>query len=525
MTAVFNFILKLIFHSLPVPILDNLVNSSLPKTERGLKIFSRIDPSLFDLVSRRKVLCLFRNARNRIPAYSKFLRQHNISPEQVRSLNDLNNCVPQTTKKNYVQLFPLAETCYNASLPKIGFLEESAGTSGKSTYWVKSLEEENESLSMTIASMNYLFGFKKNERIIILNCYMMGGWTGGLRFASRMGNLGVVRNIGPDPGKVIQCLTELGKDYTYLLGAYPPFIIDLLNFQNKPIHFDWKNYRINIFCGGEGFVEEWREYVASRLHKGALIFSDYGAIDMDVGLSSETPFSVVVRRLINNDGQLRHKLFQSDRLPVYVGQYSPTKYYIRNTINPDGQKEPEVTVLNLKSVSPKIKYIIGDEGGVVGFRDLVQILEQSGYSIPTLKKEYKLPIVIPFPILYIYGRSDGTVTINGALISPSEINRAILSDPELVSAIHTFKLSVATDHDNRIKLYVLLEIRADTTVSPAFKEKCSNTILNTLLQSNECFRVEYEKNPETHKPVYEFIQFQTGIFNPNKSSLKNSYLI
>lgn len=521
---ILNLILKVVFHLLPVNILDKLVNSSLPKTESELKIFSKINPVLFEYVSQKKVLYLFQKAAVQVPAYKRFLQEKNIASDKISKIKDFEELVPQTTKSNYVKMHSLADRCYDGLFPQKGYLEESSGTCGNPTFWIKSLNEENESLSMTKASINYLYGFKKGEKVLILNCYLMGGWTGGLRFASRMGNLGIVKNIGPDPQKVIQCLMELGSEFTYLIGAYPPFVVDLLDFVNKPDQFNWNDYTIHILSGGEGFVEEWREYVYSKLKKGALIYSDYGAIDLDVGISTETPFSVVVRKLINTDRQLRQKILASDRLPVYIGQYAPTKYYIGNTLNSESRMEPEITVLNLKSVSPKIKYVIGDEGEVVRFSALMQILEQSGYSVSTLKKIYQIPIIVPFPLLCIYGRSDGTVTINGAIISPSEINRAILSDPDLVSAIHSFKLSVTSDTQNKIRLFIYLEIRKDLRLDALSEARYGGAILNSLLESNECFRIDYEKNPETHKPLFEFVPFQSGIFSSNKDYAKNNYI-
>ncbi|NSW95745.1 MAG: hypothetical protein HPY62_13640, partial [Bacteroidales bacterium] len=370
----------------------------------------------------------------------------------------------------------------------------------------------------------HLYGFNKKERFFVLNCFLLGGWTGGLRFSSRVGSLASVKNIGPDPEKVIRCLRELGNSFTYLISGYPPFIIELLEAGKKLNDFNWKNFRIHIFAGGEGFAEEWREYVASQLQDGALIYSDYGAIDLDAGISVETPFSLALKKILIKDCDLRSQIFGSERMPCFLGQYSNQQYYIRNSDNNPGKKELEITVMNLKAVCPNIKYAIGDEGGVIGFQNLSDILEKNGYPIQKLKNDFKIKTMIAFPVIWIYGRVDGTVMIHGAMISPADISKALLADKELVSVINTFRLSVETDKDNLTKLFISVETRKDVKVTRTTADKISDVILTSLIESNECFRNSYRKNPDLHKPVIRFFRYRTGIFSESHDFTKHKYI-
>lgn len=520
-----NLILFTLSRLLPVRRLDNLFNLSLPHSGRTIRMFSKINESLFEYISFRKALFLFKRTSKLVPAYKTFLNKKNIQPGLIKSISDFNTVIPQTSKENYIRAFPVETRCLNGKIPSHGHIEESSGTSGKSTFWIRSRKEETCNLGMVRATMNHLYDIEKNGNWMILNCFMAGGWTGGLRFASRLSSLGIVKNIGPDPQKTISFITEMGMDFSYLLGGYPPFFIDLINYGNTLKGFNWKNYKINIFSGGEGFVEEWREYVSSNLRQGSKIFSDYGAIDLDVGISTETPFTVAIRKLIKNDLNLRRDILSSDRLPSFIGQYSPQRFYIRETVNKDGLKEPEITVLNLKSVSPMIKYVIGDEGGVIRFKDIAGKLENRGYSIAKVAEDFNIPAVVQFPLIYIYGRSDGTVTINGSIISPSEIYEAILTDRELVSSINTFRLIVKSDTDNFIRLFIFLEMRKDVIISESLKDRSEKAIINKLLESNECFRVNYLKNQISFKPVIEIITFKTGIFAEKDGLIKHNYFL
>jgi phenylacetate-CoA ligase len=503
--------------------MDRLANMALPHSERSFLVFSKIYPSLFEYYSRKKMLYMFKRSAKQIPAYRRFLQEHNISQSDIKNIKDFDCLVPSTTKENYINIYPLADRCIDGKFPSDGTFEESSGTSGKATLWIRSKKEEEYTEVLVSASLIHLYGFKKEDRIIALNCFMLGGWSGGIKFASRVSTLAGVRNIGPDPLKTINCIREFGKGYSFLIGGYPPFIVELIETGKSLDDFNWKDYHIHIFAGGEGFVEEWRDYISSQLRDDPLIFSDYGAIDLDVGISVETPFSVALRRLINNNKELRNKILATERLPCFMGQCSPQEFYVREKRDLSGKKEIEITVMNLKSSSPTIKYTIGDEGGIIRYGQLCKILDTSGYPIEKIKREFKISSIVPFPVLYLFGRKDGTVSIDGALISPDEINRVILSDPELLKVINTFKISAESGSDKYIRLFINLEARKDIAIEEEFINRFRKAVINSLIDSNTCFRYGYIKNPESHEPVINIFHFGTGVFAVNNDKLKNIY--
>lgn len=505
--------------------MDRLGNASLPGSPRAFLVFSRIKPSLFEYYSRRKVLFMFRKCSGHIPAYSRFIKDHNIEPSALRSINEFDKFVPATTKENYIKTYSLVERCMHGRLPEKGIFEESSGTTGSPILWIRSKEEEDYAMALSGASLRYLYGFGEKEKFIAINCFMMGGWSGGLRFSKIVSMLARVRNIGQDAQKAIECIRDMGNGYTYLIAGYPPFLVDLIEQGRKSGNFSWKDYRVHVFAGGEGFVEEWREFVSSQLRTGALIYSDYGAIDLDVGISVETPFSVAVRKITNNDPAIGRKIFSTDRIPCFVGQCSPQQFYVREKTDDKGIKELEITVMNLKSVSPNIKYRIGDEGGIIRFTEMSRMLEAIDYPVEKIRKDFNIDAIIPFPILYLFGRRDGTVSVNGALVSKNEIERALLSDPELVSAIGRFKFSAESDNENHIRLCVCLEARKEAIISDRFSEKCSEAVLSSLLISNECFRKGYNSNPSMNCPVVKLLPYASGIFTEQQDKIKNVYSI
>src|SRR4030042_366992 len=177
---------------------------------------------LLKYLSQKKILFMFKKACRLIPAYRTFLNRMNVDPLKIKNIEDFNRHVPQTTKENYINSFPLEERCINGRYPDNGYLEESAGTSGKSTLWIRSQDEESNNMLLMKATMKHLFGSGCEKNLVLINGFAQGGWSGGLRFSSRVGSLGIIKNTGPDPRKIIRCLKELGDGFTYLLGGYPP---------------------------------------------------------------------------------------------------------------------------------------------------------------------------------------------------------------------------------------------------------------------------------------------------------------
>ncbi len=521
---IINVLLLFIFRILPVKVLDLIINSLSPASKKSIKFLCKLNPSLFEIVSKKKLVYVYLKASKKVPAYNQFLLDNGIN-KPIKSVSGFNKLVPPTSKKNYVEKYTIEERCFNGKFPEVGLLEESAGSSGRSTNWIRSLKEEDCNIPITKIAFKHLYDFENEKPLVILNGFMLGSWSGGHKFAKRIGSMGICKNIGPDRQKIVENLKNLGSGYKFLIGGYPPFLTNLIKYGNSISTFSWKDFEIHILTSGEGFVEEWREYIKSQLRPGSCIYSDYGATDLDIGVSMETPFTIFLRRLLKENKEIRNEILNTDRQPSFIGQFSPIHFYIRNTTNKDGIQEPEISVLNLKAVSPMLKYRVGDEGGIIKLQKLNDILKEYGYSAQKLKNEYDIKSVLPFPLIYIFGRTDGTVSINGAMISPEEINAAIISDSELISGINSFKLSVELDEEHFSRLYVFLEADKNRIITDRFVERCTSTINTELIRSNECFKHAVKKNPDKGSAIVKIYAFRQGIFKNEDSTLKNKYLL
>ena len=156
----------------------------------------------------------------------------------------------------------------------------------------------------------------------------------------------IVKNTGPDIGKIFNTLEFFGPKYRYLICGYPPFLKHIIDVARER-QFPLEEYRPMALLGGEGNSEGLREYLL-RCFKP--VYSGYGATDIEIGLAGETPISLLIRREARQSERLRKVIFGDDsRLPM-VFQYNPMMHHIE--VNEKGEMMFTITRLNV--LSPRI---------------------------------------------------------------------------------------------------------------------------------------------------------------------------
>ena len=182
----------------------------------------------------------------------------------------------------------------------------------------------------------------------------------------------------------------------------------------------------------------------------------YGAADIGMTVGREYPVTVMIRKMCTDNPALAEVLFQDTRghhstLPSLL-QYNPAQCYIEAV---DG--ELAFTVL---TGIPLVRYIIRDTGGVMDFAEMMEVLKRHGQDpyAELAKIGYGPEQVWKMPFFWVYGRSDGTVSIVGANVFPENI-QAVLADAH-DSDVLTFKLKVETTAEFSQRLVISLEYRS-----------------------------------------------------------------
>jgi phenylacetate-CoA ligase len=480
-------------------------------------ILTRVSPILLERISQQKAVMAFKNANKQIPAYKSFLLENVCDAATIHNYENFITSVPIMDKQNYVLKYSIADRCINGEFPSSGSIDESAGSSGKAIMWVRSEKEERNIQKLINFILHYSLNALDRNDLIVLNCWSTGPWATGVKFSQLAQKTTVVKSIGTDKENVIETILELGKEFEYLICGYPPFIKEIADYgRSKGIQ--WLEYKVTIVTGGEGFSEGWRTYIREKMTNGkGKVYSAYGASDIDIGISFETDLTVAIKQLADKDKVFREKVFRSDIMPSYFGQYSPLSYKIENTDN------GELLFTNiLRDIwSPKIRYNLKDRGLVYTYTQLKQILgSEYAYILQKSTKNLHLPLLV------IFGRSDGTISIDGANIYPMDI-QDILFKTKYVDNIQSFFIGTQYDDTKSTIFTIAIELKENTSRDTLDVDLMSNDIAGIikdhLIKVNKDYRESFKNNQKALAPHVTINNYREDIFEQNKSKLKNVY--
>ena len=479
---------------------------------------NNIDPEFLEIISRRKALVMFKHASKAVPAYKKFLIKQKLKIDEITRIDLFDALVPETDKDNYIREYHYEQRCINGKFPKLGNIDESSGSSGHPTNWIRALQEDDLLFKAARFEFNYVFGSNQKD-YIILSAWSSGPWATGVKFCVIAEYLGLIKNTTEDIKNIVETLILFGPQYNYIIAGYPPFLKRLL----EEAKISWKKYNVHFLTGGEGTVYGWNEYIQQRLKSGAKVVSSYGASDLDIGIGFETEFAHFIRGLAAKNKELRKALYQhEDRIPM-VFQYNPSIHYIRSVVNEKyGKQEFHITLLDQSVASTKVKYNLHDEGGVHTFNTMLNIIEN--YEPQRLKHymENNKAEILKLPFLYVVGRSDGTVSLDGANVYPEQITMAVHKNKNLMKTMNTFRMSIQYDKNKNIIFLIKINLKERIKPTKFLEKKYFDTIVCNLKDINSDFKESYLKDASVIKPKIILYPYEHKEFK--KKKIKNKYI-
>jgi phenylacetate-CoA ligase len=311
----------------------------------------------------------FEMAAKRVPAYRDFLFERGVPGKlslKGKTLAEAFAALPEMDKDTYIKRWTIPARSVDGVLPRHGVVvDESSGSSGVPTSWVRGLDER-------LATRQLLqVGFSRTAETLkkqpfVLNCFSLGAWATGMNVSTSLTDVTMIKSIGPDRDKVIATMLEFGTDYTYIILSYPPFLKAL--FDDDRI--DWEAYDIVAAFGGEGISENMRAHITRYAHSA---FGSYGASDLEINLAIETDYTVELRQAIAANPALSERLTRQAEYGVLpmIFQFNPYDYLMET----NGDGELVVTIVRKENVNPRIRYNIHDRGHVLRVRDLNAVLK------------------------------------------------------------------------------------------------------------------------------------------------------
>jgi phenylacetate-CoA ligase len=464
---------------------------------------------------RARALELFHRTAETVPAYRAFLAEHSIDPSTIRTPADFRR-LPCVNKQNYVQRHPLPDLCRDGKLDRCDMIAVSSGSTGSPAIWPRTVADEQQ----IAARFEQIFhdSFRADERsTLAVVCFALGTWVGGMYTAACCRHLAArgyrITTVTPGSNRdeILRVLGELGQYFgqTVLLG-YPPFLKDVID-TGIARGFDWRPFRVKLVMAGEVFSEEWRALVGERTGSTQPCFDSaslYGTADAGV-LACETPLSICLRRWLARNPDHARELFGESRLPT-LAQYDPASRYFEHV---DGH-----LVFTGDNGIPLIRYDILDTGGLMEYEAMLAFARGRGFDpVAELERESGPDArgIRPLPFVWVFGRSNFTVSYFGANIYPENVTVGLEQPPVCDWVTGKFVMQSVEDADRNRRLTIAVELAPGIESDEEKQATVAKEILAQLLRLNSEFAnyvpTEYREPEVTLLPSGHPDYFPAGV--------------
>ncbi len=460
------------------------------------------------------ILELFHEVAANVPAYKAFLTAREINPAAIQSWEDFQK-LPTITKENYISCYNLGELCRHGQLATCDIIAASSGSTGKPTFWPRFFTDELQ-IATRFEQIFHDSFFADTRRTLAVICFTLGTWVGGMfttnccRYLASKGYPITLITPGNNKEEILRVVQELGLsfDQVVLLG-YPPFLKDVIH-TGISRGVEWQKYQIKLVMAGEVFSEEWRSLVGERIGSQNPCYdfaSLYGTADAGV-LGNETPLSICIRRFLATHPEAAKALFGESRLPTLV-QYDP--------ISRCFEVESGTLLFSGDNGIPLLRYNILDTGGIIPYDTMLQFLREWGFDPIKELNSSHLPTrgIHPLPFVYIFGRSNFTVSYFGANIYPENVTVGLEQPVIQAWVTGKFVLQVKEDIDKNRFLSVIVELAPGVEDSEDKRLAIASSILVQLQRLNSEFAnyvpVEYQQPQITLAPIGDPEYFPIGV--------------
>ncbi len=443
-------------------------------------------------------LKLFHAMAERVPAYKKFLAKHHIRHDDIVTIDDFQT-VPLIDKDNYLRQYPRHELCWDGNFSHNNWvISTTSGSTGKPFYFPR--QELQDTYYARAAELYLLENFQidKKSTLYIVG-FPMGAWIGGvftyqaLQMIARSGyNLSII-TPGIDKKAIIDAVQSLGKDFDQvIIGSYAPFLKDILD-DGERMGLEWSDYNLGFVFSAEIFSEEFRDYVIRKTglkDPYTTSLNHYGTVDLGT-MAHETPFTIWLRRFSLERPELYFDIFgETHKLPT-VAQYIPDMFYFETV---DGDR----LVCSSNSGIPLLRYDLKDRGALLKRTELEQAFAAHGLALDELLPEKTVRDHLwNLPIVFVYERSDFSVSFFGFQVYPETIRRVLQRKSFERYITGKFSLAVTYDTEGRQKLILHVECKPNWRSNFLTKDRLKRDVIKQLVTENS----EYRETRKTYGKI------------------------
>lgn len=454
-------------------------------------MLASLGPEKLKNISQNKALRAFETASNRIPAYKQFLKDSNIQPSRIKSIDDFTKLVPLLDKESTFKLYchDIKKLCLDSELRDICTIVSSSGHSGCFSYGLSTPKEAERSQKAVDFVLDYIFDVSAKKTLLI-NCLPMG-----VRIHS---GLVTVVDTSVRPDIAINVIKTFSRCYEQLIIIGENSFIKKLLEDGVEGGVDWKKLKTHLVLGEEILPENLRTYFADILGINldstdcpAIIGSSFGVAEFGLNIFYETKELIRIRRLLHRDRKLREKLIGKDldNLPGLF-YYNPMRVFVEEVPNKSGLSNIVITNLEEVTQIPLVRYNIGDEGICLSFQHLKDVLFNFGYSDYAPK--------IKLPLVAIWGRNKLMLN-EGFYLRPEFVKELLYRDKNITSGITgNFRLS-----NSKAGLRIEIQAKKNLELNETFENKIRTILLQYIPAKTEIIIYPYREFPYGMELNYE----------------------
>ncbi|MEX0748828.1 MAG: hypothetical protein WD467_03030 [Candidatus Saccharimonadales bacterium] len=478
------------------------IDIDVPKLQRRLKT----KPEAYWMRrGERMALELFQAMAKRVPAYKDFLAKNNIDPRKVKQAADLSEVTP-VDKDNYLRQYDRALLCWDGRFKEENWvISSTSGSTGQPFYFPRQYAQDKQYADMAELYLRENFKLQDKSTLYIV-AFPMGAWIGGVFtyqalqiVASRGYELSII-TPGVHKGEIINAIKNLADDFDQIIiGSYGPFLKDILD-DGVRAGIDWKRYNLGFILSAEVISETFRDYIAKKTGIDILTGSlnHYGTVDLGT-MAHETPISILMRRRAVENSTLYNDIFGDiTKLPT-LAQYLPELFYFETA---GGN-----LYCSANSGIPLVRYDLKDHGGLLTLTEIDDLSRRYDLGVEqVLQTSGAADSIWNLPFVYVYERSDFSVSFFGFQIYPETIRRALQSEVFESDITGKFTMEVAYSEEGRQQLTIHIELMAERSPSTALRRALEQVLVRQLLEESSEYR-------ETHKHYKSDVRPHVKLWN------------
>ena len=333
------------------------------------------------------------------PFYRKRFEEAGLKPEDIKTLDDIRR-IPFTTKQDLRDTYPFGMA--SVPLRECTRLHSSSGTTGTPTV-ILHTQKDLEEWAAQVARNLWMVGLRPDD--VFQNSSGYGMFTGGLGFqygAERLGMLTIPAAAG-NSIRQIKFITDFGTTALHAVPSYVTRLYEVMQSMGVDPRRDTKLKVLAI--GAEPHSEEQRRRIEEMM--GVKAYNSFGMSEMcgpGVGFECQEQ----------------------------NGLHFWEDYYIVEIVDPetlepvpDGEVGELVLTSLCREAMPLLRYRT---------RDLTRVL---GRTCPCGRDHVRID--------RMRGRSDDMMVLRGVNIFPIQIEKILMTFPELAS---NYLITLTTDEDN-----------------------------------------------------------------------------